>query len=67
MKVFTYKLSYTLWNMDTNQSQLIRDDIVSYSALKDHNDIFEGVQKTWQLIRGDNIRVGNMDISIMAV
>ena len=67
MKVFTYKLDYVLWDMDTNLSQLIQDDIVSFPAPKNHNDIFTGVQKTWQLLRGDNIRIGNMDISIMAV
>ena len=67
MKVFTYKLDYVLWDMDTNLSQLIKDDIVSYPFPKDHNDIFTEVQNTWKLLRGDNIQVGDMDISIMAV
>ncbi len=66
-KSYAYKLSYTLWDMNTNQSRLIKNDTVSYSKPKDHNEILTEIWQKWQLFKGDNIQVGNMDITIFAV
>lgn len=66
-KSYAYKLNYTLWDMDTNQSRLIKNDTVSYPEPKDHNEILTEIWRKWQLIKGDNIQVGNMDITILAV
>ena len=66
-KNYSYKLNYTLWDMNTNLSRLIKNDVVSFPEPKDHNDILINVWKRWQLLKGDNIQVGNMDINIMAV
>ena len=61
-KVYTYKLNYTLWNMDTNLSRLIKNDTVSFPKPTDHKEIMVEVWKRWQLIKGNNIQVGDMDI-----
>ena len=66
-KSYAYKLNYVLWDMDTNQSRLIKNDTVSYPEPKDHEEIMLNVWKRWQLLKGDNIQVGNMDITILAV
>ena len=66
-KNYSYKLNYTLWDMETNLSRLIRNDVVSFDQPKDHKEIMINVWKRWQLIRGNNIHVGDMDINIMAV
>lgn len=66
-KSYAYKLNYTLWDMNTNKSRLIKNDTVSFSEPKDHNEILTEIWRKWQLIRGDNIQVGNMDIAIMSV
>ena len=66
-KSYAYKLNYTLWDMNTNKSRLIKDDTVSFSNPQKHEEILCSIQKRWQLIRGDSIQVGNMDITIMAV
>lgn len=66
-KSYAYKLNYTLWDSETNQSRLIQNDTVSYSEPKDHSEIMTEVWRKWQLIKGDNVQVGNMDIIIMSV
>ena len=66
-KSYAYKLNYTLWDSKTNKSRLIKNDTVSYSEPKDHEEIMVNVWRRWQLLRGDNIQVGNMDIIIMSV
>ena len=66
-KVYSYKLNYVLWDMDTNRSQLIKDDVVSYPEPKDHNQILVELWRKWQLLKGDNIQIGNMDIIILGV
>ena len=66
-KSYAYKLNYTLWDMDTNLSQLIKDDTVSFPEPKDHKEIKFEIMKRWQLLKGDNIQVGNMQVSILAV
>ena len=66
-KSYAYKLNYTLWDMNTNKSRLIKNDTVSYSSPKNHNEILTEIWRKWQLIKGDNIQIGDMDIAIMAV
>ena len=66
-KSYAYKLNYVLWDMDTNRSKLIQGDTVSYCEPKDHEEIMVNVWRRWQLLKGDNIQVGNMDIVIMSV
>jgi len=62
-----YRLNYTLWNMDTNESQLIKNDVVQFEGPKNHNDIFSGLELRWGLIRGDNIRLGDCSIELLSI
>ena len=66
-KNYSYKLNYTLWDMDTNLSRLIRNDAVSFPEPKDHKEIMMEVQEKWQLLKGKNVHITNMNINIMAV
>ena len=66
-KSYTYKLNYTIWDSKTNRSKLIQDDTVSYPDPMPHNLIKDAIEHRWQLLKGDNIQVGDMDIVIMSV
>ena len=66
-KSYAYKLNYTLWDMDKNLSRLIKNDTVSFDQPTKHEEIKFEIMKRWQLLKGDNIQVGNMQVSIMAV
>ena len=66
-KNYSYKLNYTLWDMDTNLSQLIKNDVVSFDQPTKHEEILCEIMKRWQLLKGKNVQVNNMNISIMAV
>ena len=66
-KSYAYKLNYILWDMDTNLSRLIKNDTVSFPTPQKHEEILLNITKRWQLLKGNNIQVCDMNINIMAV
>ena len=59
----TYKLDYTIWNLENDTNQRIKDDIVQFEAPKDYKEILAGLWHRWVLIRGTEILIGDCNIT----
>ncbi len=64
MTTWVYKLSYTIWDSDTETR--ITNDIVQFDQPQPFNDILTGLYERYVMLRDENIQVGDCDIQLLS-